>query len=138
MLATLCFATSYLLFQEGLVRTSPANAEVLIQLSTVLMSLGALVIFKERYTRRQFAGMGVLSLGFVLFFHEQLRTWLTAPGHYLVGSGLLVLSAAAWAVYALAQKQLLQNLPSSFVMMVLYGGLPCCSVRWLTEHTCSP
>jgi hypothetical protein len=58
MLATLCFATSYLLFQEGLVRTSPANAEVLIQLSTVLMSLGALVIFKERYTRRQFAGMG--------------------------------------------------------------------------------
>ena len=113
---------NYLFFLQGLAQTSPANAQVLIQLAPVLFGLGAIAIFKERYTLRQWAGMGVLSLGFALFFHEQLRTLITAPSKYLVGSSLLVLAAATWAVYALAQKQLLQILPSSNIMLIIYGG----------------
>ena len=86
------------------------------------MGLGALTIFKERYQLHQWLGMGVLSLGLALFFHEQLRTLITAPTSYLIGSGLLILSAVSWAVYALAQKQLLQRLSSTNVMLLLYGG----------------
>lgn len=33
-----------------------------------------------------------------------------------------MLAAAAWAVYALAQKQLLQRLPSSNAMLLIYCG----------------
>jgi drug/metabolite transporter (DMT)-like permease len=32
------------------------------------------------------------------------------------------MAAAAWAIYALAQKQLLQKLPSSNIMLIIYGG----------------
>jgi drug/metabolite transporter (DMT)-like permease len=35
---------------------------------------------------------------------------------------LLVLASASWAIYALAQKQLLHWLPSSQVMVMIYGG----------------
>jgi len=121
-IATIFLGLNYLLFLQGLAQTSPSNAQVLIQLAPVMFGLGAIAVFKERYTLRQWAGMSVLSLGFALFFHEQLRTLITVPSKYLLGSSLLVLAAAAWAVYALAQKQLLQRLPSSSIMLMIYGG----------------
>jgi len=121
-IATVFLGLNYLLFLQGLLQTSPTTSEVVIQLAPILLSLGALVIFKERYTLPQWIGLGVLTLGFALYFHEQLKTILTAQATYLVGNGLLVLGAATWAIYALAQKQLLQKLPSSTIMLVIYGG----------------
>jgi len=121
-IATIFLAVNYLLFLQGLALTSANNAEVLIQLAPVLFGLGAIAIFKERYTLRQWAGMAVLVLGFVLFFNEQLRTLITGASNYLIGSSLIIIAAAAWAVYALAQKQLLQQLPSANVMLIIFGG----------------
>ena len=121
-IATIFLAVNYLLFLQGLALTSANNAEVLIQLAPVLFGLGAIAIFKERYTLRQWAGMAVLVLGFVLFFNEQLRTLITGASNYLIGSSLIIIAAAAWAVYALAQKQLLQQLSSANVMLIIFGG----------------
>jgi drug/metabolite transporter (DMT)-like permease len=121
-IATVFLASNYILFLQGLALTSPANAEVLIQLAPLLMGFGSLVFFQERYQLHQWIGVGVLTLGFTLFFHEQLSNVITAQGRYLLGCGLIVLSAAAWAVYALAQKQLLQSLGSSTIMLMIYGG----------------
>lgn len=121
-IATVFLGLNYLFFLQGLAQTSPTNAEVLIQLAPALFSLGAIAIFKERYILRQWLGLSVLALGFILFFHEQLQTLIAAPTDYLVGSGFLVLAAVAWAVYALAQKQLLQGLPSPSIMVTIYGG----------------
>lgn len=121
-IATVFLAINYLLFLQGLAQTSPANAEVVIQLAPVLFALGAIAIFKERFSLRQWLGMSVLVLGFVLFFHEQLRNLITAPTAYIAGNILLILAAAAWSIYALAQKQLLQTLSSTSTMLVIYGG----------------
>ena len=115
-------AANYVLFMQGLALTSASNAEVLIQIAPVLMGLGGLAIFQERYNLHQRVGLGVLTLGLVLFFHEQLQNLMTAQGKYLAGSGIIFLAAAAWAIYALAQKQLLQGLPSSNIMLLIYGG----------------
>jgi drug/metabolite transporter (DMT)-like permease len=120
-IATVFLGLNYLFYLQGLAQTSPATAQVLIQLAPVLMGLGAIAVFKERYNLQQWAGLGVLTLGFVLFFHEQLRTLIASPNRYLTGSALLVIAAAVWAVYALAQKQLLQKLPSSNIMLIIYG-----------------
>lgn len=121
-IAIIYLAINYLLFLQGLAYTSPSHAEVLIQLAPVLMGLGGVFIFKERYTLRQWMGLGILTLGFSLFFNEQLRAFITAPTKYLWGSVFLVIGAVAWAVYAMAQKQLLQILPSSNIMLLIYGS----------------
>ncbi|MEH2336897.1 DMT family transporter [Nostoc sp.] len=121
-IATIFLGINYFFFMQGLALTSPANAEVLIQLSTLLLGLGGLVIFKERYRLYQWIGMSVLTCGYLLFFGEQLRNLITAHGTYILGSVLIVLGAAAWAIYALAQKQLLQSLSSSSIMLIIYGG----------------
>ncbi|MFS0514348.1 DMT family transporter [Nostoc sp. UIC 10607] len=121
-IATLFLGINYFLFMQGLALTSPANAEVLIQLSTLLLGFGGLVIFKERYRLYQWIGVSVMTCGYLLFFREQLTNLITAHGTYILGSVLIVLGAMAWAIYALAQKQLLQSLSSSSIMLIIYGG----------------
>ncbi|MTJ12011.1 DMT family transporter [Anabaena sp. UHCC 0187] len=122
VVATIFLAANYFLFMQGLALTTPANAQVIIQLSSVLLSFGGLIIFHERYTLSQWLGVAILTLGFALFFHAQLATIITAKGQYLLGSGLTVLGAIAWAIYALSQKQLLQSLSSAKIMLIIYGG----------------
>lgn len=122
VVATVFLGINYLLFVQGLILTSPANAQVLIQLAPVLFGIGAITFLKERFNRYQYFGLGILVLGLILFFNEQLQSLLVANSTYLVGSGVLVLAAAAWAVYALAQKQLLRSLSSTNVMLLIYGG----------------
>lgn len=122
VVATIFLAANYFLFMQGLALTAPANAQVIIQLSSVLLSFGGLIIFHERYTLSQWLGVAILTLGFALFFHAQLATLITAKGQYLLGSGLTVLGAIAWAIYALSQKQLLQSLSSAKIMLIIYGG----------------
>jgi drug/metabolite transporter (DMT)-like permease len=107
---------------QGLKQTSPTNAEVFIQLAPVLMGIGGLVIFKERYTLYQWLGLGILTLGFVLFFHEQLKVVLTAKTTYLLSNLILVIGAVAWAIYALIQKQLLQQLPATSILLIISRG----------------
>lgn len=121
-IATIFLGLNYLLFLQGLAQTSPSNSQVLIQLAGVLFGLGGIFVFKERYTLRQWLGMAVLSLGFTLFFNEQLQVLVTTADEYLLGSSLTVLAALVWAVYALAQKQLLRTLSSANIMLVIYGG----------------
>jgi drug/metabolite transporter (DMT)-like permease len=121
-IATLFLATNYLLFQQGLMHTSSTNSEVIIQLAPAFLGLGALAVFRERYTCLQWIGLGALTAGMCLFFKDQLQQLAIASPSYLLGSGLLVLAAVCWAVYALVQKQLLQRLPSAVIMLVIYGG----------------
>lgn len=121
-IATVSLALNYLLFLKGLDETSPSNAQVIIQLAPVLMGMGGLIVFKERYTLRQWAGLGVLILGMTLFFRDQLQLLTNASTPYLIGSFWLVLAALVWVFYALSQKQLLQQLSSVVIMWLIYGG----------------
>ncbi|MEH2179744.1 DMT family transporter [Nostoc sp.] len=121
-IATIFLGINYFSFTQGLALTSPANAEVLIQLSTLLLGLGGLVIFKERYRLSQWIGVSVMICGYLLFFREQLTNLITAHGTYILGSILIALGSMAWAIYALAQKQLLQSLSSTSIMLIVYGG----------------
>ncbi|MBE9052373.1 DMT family transporter [Nostocales cyanobacterium LEGE 11386] len=121
-IATLFLGFNYFLFMQGLALTSPANAEVLIQLSTLLLGLGGLAIFQERYTLHQWLGVSILTSGYIVFFREQLTNLITAQSTYIFGSALIALAAAAWAIYALSQKQLLQSLSSANIMLIIYGG----------------
>ncbi|HEY9667715.1 MAG TPA: DMT family transporter [Coleofasciculaceae cyanobacterium] len=121
-IATIFLGLNYLFFLQGLVQTSPTTAEVIIQLAPVLMGLGGITVFKERYILPQWIGLGVLTLGMMLFFHAQLKTVLTAQSTYVFGNIILVVASIVWGIYALAQKQLLLKLPSASIMLVIYGG----------------
>ncbi len=121
-IATLGLALNYILFLAGLNQTSPNNSQVLIQLAGLMFGFGSLIIFKERYTMLQWFGVASTVTGLAMFFQEQLRTLIANASGYLLGSTMLVAAAITWAIYALAQKQLLQDLSSSAIMFCIYGG----------------
>lgn len=123
--AALMLVGNYVFYLLGVGRTSPGNAQLIIQLAPLLMALGGIVVFGERFRAAQWIGMALLAAGLLLFFRDQFVHVDATPGHagsrnYLAGSLLVVLAAVVWAVYALVQKQLLVTLGSMQILAVIY------------------
>jgi len=122
VLAILGLGCNYVFYILGLFRVSPGAAQVLIQLAPALSMLGFLVVFKERFSAIQWSGLVVMTSGMLLFFHNKLVEILTTFGDYSVGAVLITLAALTWAIYALAQKQLLNAMSSAEILIVVYCG----------------
>jgi drug/metabolite transporter (DMT)-like permease len=130
LVATLGLAANYIGFLLGLDRTTPANAQVLIQLGPLLLALGAIAVFGERFGAPQWLGFAVLIAGLGLFFRSQLEALARDLDRYLSGVGLIAFAALSWAMYGLAQKQLLRALSSQGVMLCIYLGCTLCFWPW--------
>lgn len=118
--ATLFLIGNYVGYLLGVYYTSPANAQLLIQLAPLLMALGGVFVFKEHFTRGQWFGLFIISIGMILFFRDQMISEVANNASYLLGSGIIILAAFSWAAYALLQKQLLMKLPSQHILSFIY------------------
>jgi drug/metabolite transporter (DMT)-like permease len=118
--AAVMLVGNYVLYLLGVQYTTPGNAQVLIQLAPLLMALGGIVVFGERFAWGQWLGLATIAAGLGLFFADQWRGGSDVSRDYLLGSGLVVAAAIVWAVYALAQKQLLLALDSPAILWVIY------------------
>ncbi|MFC3815435.1 DMT family transporter [Lysobacter sp. GCM10012299] len=119
-LAALMLVGNYVFYLLGVQHTTPANAQLLIQLAPLLMALGGVWVFGEHFRAAQWLGLALLVAGMGLFFADQLAASARAPG-YVLGSALVVVGAIVWAVYALLQKQLLMRLGSMQVLLFIYA-----------------
>jgi drug/metabolite transporter (DMT)-like permease len=77
-------------------------------------------VFRERFGIGQLIGLMVLLVGFVLFFNQRLDELFTQMTSYTLGILITLGAALTWALYGLAQKQLLTIWSSITVMMVIY------------------
>lgn len=118
LVAAILLIANYLLYLIGVDRTTPGNAQLLIQAAPMLMALGGIVWFGERYNRWQWLGMAAIVLGLGLFITDQGE--YSGIAGYGAGSLIVLLAALAWALYALAQKQLLNHLGSAQVLLFIY------------------
>jgi len=123
--ATLFLAVNYQGYLVALDWTTPADAQVVIQLAPLLLAVGGLAIFRERFTRAQWLGVAVLVSGLVIFWSGQLGAQAgrgADGGRYIRGNLMMVGAAICWSVYGLAQKQLLRTLGSQQIMVCVYAG----------------
>lgn len=111
---------NYVCYLFGLKLVSPGTAQLVIQMGPILLLIGSVFIFKERFTLAQGIGLAILLTGFGLFFNQRLEELLTSLGQYTAGVLVTLLAAAVWTFYALGQKQLLTVWNSVQVMMVIY------------------
>jgi drug/metabolite transporter (DMT)-like permease len=118
-LAALALIGNYVFYLLGVQHTTPGNAQLLIQLAPLLMALGGIFIFGERYRAGQWLGLAVIAAGLLLFFKDQIAAAANG-GAYARGSLLVVVAAVVWAVYALLQKQLLVRLSSQAIQLFIY------------------
>ena len=113
-------ACNYLCYILGLDYTNASTAQVVIQLAPLLLGIGAILIYKERFRPAQWLGLGAILAGLLIFAGDQLTRLLGEAATYYAGLGFMLAAAVTWAVYGLAQKQLLVTLGSGGVMLVIY------------------
>ena len=113
---------NYVTYLTSLRYVSPGAAQVVMQLTPMLVLLGGLVISRETFTRTQWLGFGLLVLGIGLFLHHRYGVLLSDMSAYTGGVLLLVLSAGLWAAYILSQKQLQAYLPPEGVLLFVYAA----------------
>lgn len=111
---------NYVLFAAALNYVPPTTAQLVIQLSPILMLIGSVTIFHESFTRPQWFGVAGLIVGLALFFNERLGDLVRLSGAEAFGAALVVVAAIIWAAYALAQKQLLVTLSSVNILFLIY------------------
>ena len=120
--ALLCLVANYVGYLASLELTSPAVAQVLIQLAPLFLLFGGVLVFRERFAPLQWVGFAVLATGLAVFFHDRLAEVFALDTRLGLGVAVMLFAALAWAVYALAQKQLLTQLASEQVLFLVYAG----------------
>jgi len=106
-------AFNYLGFMKGVELTSPANAQIFIQLGPMLLALSGILFFSEKLTLPQWGGLSLCVLGFAIFFRDKYHFSQGVGGAgketYLVGQIWILMAAITWAVFGVFQKKLLQQ-----------------------------
>ncbi|MCJ7772943.1 MAG: DMT family transporter [Desulfobacterales bacterium] len=121
-LAIVGLAANYGFFMIGLNYLHPSTAAVVIQLAPMFLLFGSLLFFKEKFSIFQFIGFFIIVIGLTLFFNMRIAYLLSGFSTYTLGIIFIVCAAILWAVYALAQKQLLISIPSGTILLFIYSG----------------
>lgn len=121
-IALVMLVANYVLYLVALDHTTPSIAQVVIQLAPLLLLLGGVFVFRERFAPRQWLGFVVLAGGLLLFFNHRLPELLRPAEGLGLGVALMVAAALTWAAYGLAQKQLLAHFTARQVLWMLYVG----------------
>jgi drug/metabolite transporter (DMT)-like permease len=113
---------NYVLYVLGLKYTSPAVAQIVMQIAPLLLLVFGMFFFRERFSRLQWVGFVILVTGLLVFFNNRLPELIRPAGGWSFGVLLLVCSAVSWATYGLSQKQLSRHLTSAQILFLVYAG----------------
>ena len=120
LLAGLGLCGNYYWFSVSLNYVNAETSETVMQLSTLFLILGGVVFFKEPFLPVQKLGTLLIIGGLGLFFHDRLAELFTLDSREMRGVLIVILSAVAWTLYALLQKQLHRHFGSVQILLVIY------------------
>ena len=120
-LAALMLTGNFVGYLFGVQYTTPGNAQLLIQAAPLLMAMGGIFIFGERFAAAQWLGLALVAAGLIGFFGDQTRQTVGIATHYALGAAIVLAAAVVWAIYALMQKQLLNHMSSKHLLLFIYA-----------------
>jgi drug/metabolite transporter (DMT)-like permease len=121
-LALCGLAGNFVIYVIALGHASPTINQVVTQLSPILLMVGGIVVFHERFSWIRWVGFALLLVGLPLFFNHRLPELLDWHSGLGLGVALLVLCSIVWAAYGLAQKWMLRRLQSQQILLLLYAA----------------
>jgi len=120
LLAALGLSGNYFFFAYSLYYVNGETSEAVIQLSTLFLILGGVIIYKESFVPIQKIGAALIVAGLLLFFNSRLKEFVNFGNQETIGVLMLVIAAVTWTAYALLQKQLLVNFSSVQILFLIY------------------
>lgn len=122
LIAAVLLTINYIGYLEGLERTTPTNAQILIQLAPLLLALIGIFVFKEQLSRKQSLGVVAALVGFALFAWDKHQAADLGGADLDMGNLIIVGAALAWALYAALQKLLvMRGVAPQDLNLVLYA-----------------
>ena len=121
LIAALGLCANYYLFSFSLNYVNAETSEAVIQLTTLFLILGGVVVYGEPFVAIQKLGTAILVAGLLLFFHDRLNGFSNLDNQETVGVFIVVFAAITWTLYALLQKRLLRNFSSVQILLCIYA-----------------
>jgi drug/metabolite transporter (DMT)-like permease len=119
-LAMAAIVANFVIYVIALGYASPTINQVVTQISPILLMLGGIAVFHERFSPIRWVGFALLLVGLPLFFNRrlpELMQWRSGLGF---GVMLLVIASFVWAGYGLAQKWMLRRMQSQHMLLLVY------------------
>jgi len=120
IVAGLSLGFNYIGYMRGVEHAGPATAQILIQTAQVMLVLVGIFVFKERLNKQQMLGLGIVTVGFLLFYSESIAGISTNLETYDLGVAYTLFGAAIWVVYAAIQKKLVATHSAQQLNMIIY------------------
>ncbi|MDH5761676.1 MAG: DMT family transporter [Nitrospinota bacterium] len=119
ILSGIFLAANYYCFLKGVETSSPSNAGILIQTAPVLLVILGVVLFNERFDRKQGVGLFVAVVGFILFYRDQ--SLKLGAGDYTESTLYVEAAALLWVGYMVFQKKLAGLHEAQNLNLLVYG-----------------
>tara|TARA_B100000809_G_scaffold112481_1_gene110998 strand:+ start:11588 stop:12496 length:909 start_codon:yes stop_codon:yes gene_type:complete len=119
-IAALCLCSNYFLFSYSLNFVNGETSEAVIQLTTLFLILGGVVIYKEPFVGIQKFGTLLIVTGLLLFFNDRLLALIRFDNEETFGVVVVIVAAITWTAYALLQKKLLASFSSVQILFLIY------------------
>jgi drug/metabolite transporter (DMT)-like permease len=115
--AFLGIAANQLLFMEGLNKTSPINASLMMTSAPVLVLLTSIWMKKERFTIYKLIGLVCAGMGALMLLAHSM----SIDSHeVMLGDVYILLNAACWALFLVVIKPIITKYHTTTVMPILY------------------
>ena len=105
-IAALCLCSNYFLFSYSLNFVNGETSEAVIQLTTLFLILGGVLVYKEPFVGIQKFGTLLIVIGLLLFFNDRLLALVRFDNEETFGVVVVIVAAITWTAYALLQKKL--------------------------------
>ena len=121
LLAGILLGLNYLGFITGVHYTTPGIAQVFIQLGPIFLTIAAFIIFREKASLKQIAGLVIAFAGLSLFYYEQLSVLIGDVKVFNKGILWVIFGALCWTCYAILQKRLVKKHSPMQLNLVIFG-----------------
>ena len=101
-----------ILMMYGLEKTTAANASLLNNFEIVITSLVALLLFKEKISKRLWLGIGAITLSCIILSFESIEAF-----EFSIGSLLILLAAICWGFENNCTRKISSSDPLEIVLI---------------------
>lgn len=120
LIASLCLAFNYLGYMQSLHITTPANAQIFIQMGPLILALSGIFLFKETLSKLQAVGLIACVIGFTFFFIDMQASFADRQEQFLLGFLWIFAAALTWSLFAILQKFLLKKWTGNHINLYVF------------------
>ncbi len=121
--AALALSFNYVGYATGLKLTQPGNAQMLIQLGPILITLLTFATGREKIHFWHIFGLAIALLGFAVFYRHQLIRFSASNPQQSLGNLWVLSAACAWTFWAYIQKGETQKGRSTWALNFYVWGI---------------